>query len=62
MFAEAMPADDSETVADSLVDFITDNIDDHPIFMAERFDEIEAAGFRYAPARIGPTRLSRVLK
>jgi hypothetical protein len=60
-FIETYPADDLDGVADSVVDYIAVHVNNHPIFFGEREPALLEAGYTFAPARYGPTRLSRVI-
>ena len=60
-FVETHPADDVEGTADSLLTYVAENLDDHPILFHEREPTLLEAGFNFAPARFGPIRLFRVL-
>jgi hypothetical protein len=60
-FIETYPADDLEGVADSVMDYVTQHLEINPIFFSEREPSMLKAGFSFSPARVGPTRLLRVL-
>ncbi len=61
VFVETYPADDIEGVADSLLAFVAEKIENHPILFAEREPALLDAGFVTAPERYGTVRLYRVL-
>lgn len=61
-FVETYPADDVDGMAASVVDYVTINIADHPIFFSEREQVLLEAGFEFTPVRLGPARLFRVLE
>jgi len=60
-FIETYPADDLDGIADSVVEYIEMNIKEHPIFLSEREPALIEAGLAFGPARVGPTRLVRVI-
>ena len=60
-FVETYPADDVDSVAVSVVDYVAMNLADHPIFFGEREQALLKAGFDFTPARLGPARLFRVI-
>ena len=60
-FIETYPADDVDSIANSVAEYIADNLDEHPIFFSERESGLLDAGFKFTPARAGPVRLVRVL-
>lgn len=60
-FIETYPADDIEGVADSVATFVAENLGEHSIFFSEREPDLLDAGFEFMPARVGPTRLVRIL-
>lgn len=60
-FIETYPADDVDGVAASVVDYVADNIADHPIFFSDRVPALLEAGFDFTPVRSGPARLFRVI-
>ncbi len=59
-FHETYAADDQEGVAASLVDYVRAQVRTRPVFVSERIPELEAAGFRVSPVRMGPTPLFSV--
>jgi hypothetical protein len=46
-FVESMPHADRPGLPTSVIEFIRENIATHPIFFTQRWDEVEAAGFRF---------------
>jgi 4-amino-4-deoxy-L-arabinose transferase-like glycosyltransferase len=62
MFVETYPADDQDSLADSVLEFIATRQTEHPVFVSERLSELSAAGYHLAPLRVGPTRLYRVVQ
>jgi len=60
-FVETYPADDVHGVADSVIEYVAANLDEHPMFFEGREPALLKAGFTFAPARFGPIRLLRVL-
>jgi 4-amino-4-deoxy-L-arabinose transferase-like glycosyltransferase len=61
-FVETYPADDVDGVADSVVEYVTIKLTDHPIFFGERERALLEAGFDFTPVRFGPARLFRVIE
>jgi hypothetical protein len=61
MFHETYPADDQDGMAASTVDYIVAQSALRPVYVPERIPELAAAGITYAPARIGPSRLFKVV-
>jgi hypothetical protein len=61
-FIETYPADDVDGVADSVVEYATIKLTDHPIFFNERERALLEAGFGFTPVRFGPARLFRVIE
>lgn len=61
MFHETYPADDQDGMADSTVAYIIKQSALRPVFVPERIPELTAAGITYAPVRIGPTKLLKVM-
>ena len=61
MFHETYPADDQEGMAASAVSYIVEQSALRPVYVPERIPELAAAGITYAPARIGPSRLFKVV-
>ena len=61
MFHETYPADDQEGIAESAVAYIVEQSAVRPVYVSERIPELTAAGVTYAPARIGPTKLLKVV-
>jgi len=62
MFVETYPADDQDSLADSVLEFIATRQAEHPVFVSDRLPELSAAGYYLAPLRVGPTRLYRVVQ
>jgi hypothetical protein len=60
-FHETYPADDMDGIAESVADYVLDNLDEHPIFFSAREQDLLDAGFKFIPARAGPVRLVRIL-
>jgi hypothetical protein len=60
-FIETYPADDLEGVADSVINYVIHHQENTPIFFSERESSLLKAGYAFTPARIGPTRLLRVI-
>ena len=60
-FIETYPADDMDRIADSVANYVSDNLNEHPIFFSTREPGLLDAGFKFIPARAGPVRLVRVL-
>jgi len=60
MFIETYPADDQDGVADSVVDFVSENIASHPIYFSENPYELIDAGFSTSPVRIGSLRAFKI--
>jgi hypothetical protein len=61
-FIEAFPADDQENLAASLVSYIEENAADRPMYFDRRISQLEGIeGLRMGPARIGPTRLFKLI-
>jgi hypothetical protein len=60
-FHETYPADNIDGIAESVADYVLDNLDKHPIFFSEREPDLLDAGFKFIPARAGPVRLVRIL-
>jgi len=61
VFIETYPADDLDGIADSVIDYVITNLGERPIYFSEREPSLLEAGFTFVPARVGPTRLYRVL-
>ena len=61
-FIETQPADDQDNIAESIIDYVAINLDAHPIYFSERQSMLLEAGYTFSPARIGPTRMFRVVK
>ena len=59
-FIETYPADDQDTVADSLLEFVAAHQDDSPIYFSERLWELSDAGFDLSPVRLGPLRAYKI--
>ena len=60
MFIETYPADDQDGVADSVIDFVSENMVSHPIYFSERPNELADAGFNLTPVRIGSLRAYQI--
>ena len=60
MFIETYPADDQDGVADSVVDFVSENIASHPIYFSDNPYELIDAGFSTSPVRIGSLRAFQI--
>jgi hypothetical protein len=60
-FVETKPADDQEAMAQSAVDYAFDQARMRPVYFTERRAELTAAGGEWSPARLGPTRLYRLV-
>jgi len=60
MFIETYPADDQDGVADSVVDFVSENIATHPIYFSDNPYELIDAGFSTSPVRIGSLRAFKI--
>ena len=61
-FHETYPRDDRPELADSVIVYVNDHIDQHPIFFSERDARLKRAGFKLRSVRIGPQRLILVEK
>jgi len=61
MFHETYPADDQDGLAESTVTYVIEQAAVRPVYVSERIPELTAAGLSYAPARIGPTKLLKVV-
>ncbi len=59
-FIETAPRNDKGGLASSVVEFVREKIEAHPIYFAQRVQEIERAGFRLTPVLVGPARLYKV--
>jgi 4-amino-4-deoxy-L-arabinose transferase-like glycosyltransferase len=56
-FVETLPADDQDEVADSLVEFVWVNREQHPLFFDTRSQVLEQRGdIMMSPVRVGPAR------
>jgi 4-amino-4-deoxy-L-arabinose transferase-like glycosyltransferase len=62
MFVETYPADDQDSLAGSVLEFIATRQAGHPVFVSDRLPELSAAGYHLAPLRIGPATLYRVVQ
>ncbi len=60
MFIETYPADDQDGVADSVVDFVSENMASHPIYFSDNPYELIDAGFSTSPVRIGSLRAFKI--
>jgi hypothetical protein len=60
-FLETYPADDVDSMAASVVEYVAINLTDHPIYFSEREPVLLEAGYDFTPVRFGPTRLFRVI-
>jgi hypothetical protein len=61
-FVETFPRDDVEGLAASVLDHVQEAMArGRPVLFSERPAELEAANYRFGPARAGPTRLYRLL-
>jgi len=61
-FHETYPRDDRPELVDSVILYIRQQIDQHPVFFSERETKLQQAGFRLRIVRIGPQRLFSVEK
>jgi hypothetical protein len=60
-FVETYPADDVDGVDDSVIEYVTKNLPEHPIYFSEREHALVEAGFDFTPARFGPARMFKVV-
>ncbi len=60
IFHETYPRDDRPELADSVIEYIHQQISTHPIFFSERDARLRQAGFKLRPRRVGPQRLYQV--
>lgn len=61
MFHETYPAGDQEGMAESAVQYVVEQSRIRPVFVPERIEELEDAGVDFAPIRIGPVRMFKVV-
>jgi hypothetical protein len=62
MLVETYPADDQDSLVDSVLEFIATRQTEHPVFVSDRLPELSAAGYDLAPLRVEPTRLYGVVR
>ena len=63
LFIETYPADDQEQLADSLVEFVVDNLGKRAMFFEERPYQLETLeNVSLGPRRVGPTRFFSVIE
>ncbi len=63
MFIETFPADDQDRIADSLLEYVLQNLDSHPVFFEERIPQLATMeGINASPMRIGPSIMFKVTK
>ena len=62
-FIETYPADDQEQLAASLVEFVSDNLGERPMFFEEWPYQLETLeNVSLGPRRVGPTRYFLVIE
>jgi hypothetical protein len=62
-FIEAYPADDQDIIADSLVEYVLDNLGEQPMFFESRISQLEQIeNISMGPRRVGPTRFFSVIE
>lgn len=59
-FVETAPRNDKGGLASSVIEFVREKIEVHPIYFTQRVQALERAGFRLMPVSIGPTRFFKV--
>ena len=61
-FIEQNPFHEPSTLAQSTIEFIRANIDQHPIYLAAQQREVEQAGFKLRAVTVSMTRFYKVEK
>jgi hypothetical protein len=56
-FVETYPRSDRKGLATSTLEYVRENIQQHPIYLADRYREFVEAGYILRSVQIGPTRL-----
>jgi hypothetical protein len=60
-FHETYPADDQPGLAASMVDYLIEQSSTRPVYVPGRLPELSDAGFTFAPVRVGPTPMLRLV-